>query len=422
MQTFKTSLLFLLTLFIFSCSNDNPVNPPIEYPQKAYVNKRDVIATTPSNVKVYNGGFGSGIASNEEGVFYLLTDRGPNIDGANSDEKIFSNPNFTPQIGKFKLVGDSLKIEKVIYLKDENGANLSGIPNPNDVGGTGERPLDMQANQIPYDVKGIDPEGLAIAKDGTFWVSDEYGPHIIHFDANGKTLERINPFGNGHGGRKIPPVFKRRRPNRGMEGLALTPDQKYLVGIMQSPLYNPDKSVKKTATAIRILFYEIATGNAKEYIYFLESPNYAISDIVALSSSTFLVLERDGNTPGLDQSNFKKIYKINLNNATNVSTNDVSGMLINGKTIEQSTKDEIIGSGIVPVSKEEVFDIMSIPNYPHDKPEGIVVINNSMIGIVNDDDFGVTGAGSFEAKNMPLLGNKPDENTIYFVKLSKPLY
>ncbi len=422
MKTFRTLLLFLLILFVFSCSNDNPVNPRIEYPQKAYVNKRDVIATTSSNVKIYNGGFGSGIASNEEGVFYLLTDRGPNIDGANGDEKVFSNPDFTPQIGKFKLVGDSLKIEKVIYLKDENGANLSGIPNPNDVGGTGEKPLNMQGQQIPYDVKGIDPEGLVIAKDGTFWVSDEYGPHIVHFDANGRTLERINPFGNGYGGRKIPPVFSRRRPNRGMEGITLTPDQKFLVGIMQSPLYNPDKSVKKTATAIRILFYEIATGNSKEYIYFLESPQYAVSEIVALSSSTFLVLERDGNTPGLDQDNFKKIYKIDVSNATNVSTNDASGMLINGKTIEQSTVDEIRNAGIIPVTKEEVFDIMSIPNYPHDKPEGIVVINNSMIGIVNDDDFGVTGTGSFEVKNMPLLGNKQDENIIYFVKLNKPLY
>lgn len=368
------------------------------------------------------GGVGSGIASNEEGVFYLLTDRGPNIDGANDDEKIFSNPNFVPQIGKFRLVGDSLKIEKVIYLKDENGDNLTGIPNPSSVGGTGEIPVDMQGNQIPYNAKGIDPEGLAIAKDGTFWVSDEYGPHIVHFDANGRTLERINPFGNGHGGRKIPLVFKRRRPNRGMEGVALTPDQKFLVGIMQSPLYNPDKSVKKTATAIRILFYEIATGNAKEYIYFLESPSYAISEIVALSNSTFLVIERDGNTPGLDQSIFKKIYKISINNATNVSTSDESGMLINGKTIEQSTKDEVLASGIIPVTKEEVFDIMSIPNYPHDKVEGIVVINNAMIGIVNDDDFGVSGTGSFEPKNMPLLGNKQDENIIYFVKLNKPLY
>ncbi len=33
---------------------------------------------------------------------------------------------------------------------------------------------------------GLDSEGLAALNDGTFWVSDEYRPHIVHYDANGK--------------------------------------------------------------------------------------------------------------------------------------------------------------------------------------------------------------------------------------------
>jgi len=411
-----------MLLFSSCTDDDNSVNNTTNYPEKAILNKREVILNLNNGVKVINGGFGSSIASNETGVFYAITDRGPNIDGTNSNEKVFSNPNFTPQIGKFKLVGDSLKIEKIILLKDENGKNLSGLPNPQGIGGTGEKPLDINGNVLNYDAKGIDPEGLAIAKDGTFWIADEYGPHIIHFDANGKTIEQINPFGNGYGGRKIPPVFKYRRPNRGMEGLTLTKDEKYLVGIMQSPLLNPDKNVQKTSIAVRILFYGINNGETREYIYLLESTETAISEIVTLTNNTFLVLERDGKTPGSDQNILKKIYKIDVTNATNVTSNQENGRMINGKTIEQLTKEEIIASGIVPVTKEEVFDIMSIPNYPHDKPEGIVVINNKTIGIVNDDDFGVSGKGTYEQKLMPLLGNKSDMNILYFVKLSKELY
>ena len=30
-------------------------------------------------------------------------------------------------------------------------------------------------------------------KDGSFWVSDEYGPYIIHFDSTGKMIEKISP-------------------------------------------------------------------------------------------------------------------------------------------------------------------------------------------------------------------------------------
>ncbi len=413
----------LLILMLLSCTDDNSVNTNITYPDKAVISKRDLIMTTPSGVQVINGGFGSALASNETGVFYALTDRGPNIDGATAAEKIFPKPDFIPQIAKFKLINGELKFEKVIFLKDETGKNLSGLPNPIGQGGTGETPLDLTGKQLSLDPKGIDPEALVAMKDGTFWIADEYGPHLIHFDANGKVLEWINPFGSGVGGKKLPIVYKYRRPNRGMEGLTITPDGKYLVGMMQSPLLNPNKDVQKTSTACRILLYELSTGKFQEYIYLLESTATAVSEITALTNNTFLVLERDGKTPGKDVDILKKLYKIDLSNATNVLSLDENGKKYNDKTIEQLTKDEIASAGIKVVSKEVVLDIMSIPNYPHDKPEGVVVIDNMTLAIVNDDDFGIlTDKGNVIPKNMPLLGGKQDENIIYFVKLSKPLY
>lgn len=416
-------LLFLFVQIIFSCSkDDNSVNTPINYPDKVYITKRDIIATTPNGINVINGGFGSALASNQSGVFYALTDRGPNLDGVNSDDKIFPKPDFVPQIGMFRLVDGKLQFEKVILLKDETGRNLTGLPNPIGFGGTGENCFDINGKKLDFDPKGIDPEGLVAMKDGTFWISDEYGPNIIHFDANGKAIEWINPFGTGIGGKKLPPVYKYRRPNRGMEGLTITPDGRYLVGIMQSPLLNPNKDVKKTSTACRILFYEFSTGNFQEYIYLLDTTATAISEIVALTNKTFLVLERDGKTPGLDQNIRKKLYRIDITNATNVYSKDENGMMFNNKTIEQLSPSEI-QSFIKCVSKEEVYDIMSIPNYPHDKPEGLVVINSTTIALVNDDDFGITSdKGNPLPKNMPLLNNKQDENIIYFIKLSKPLY
>ena len=55
--------------------------------------------------------------------------------------------------------------------------------------------------------------------DGTFWVSDEYGPHIVHYDANGKEIGRINPFVNDvRNTFTLPQEFSYRRANRGMEG------------------------------------------------------------------------------------------------------------------------------------------------------------------------------------------------------------
>lgn len=42
----------------------------------------------------------------------------------------------------------------------------------------------------------MDPEGLALdtkTPGGGFWVSEEYGPFIYHFDAAGKLTQAIKP-------------------------------------------------------------------------------------------------------------------------------------------------------------------------------------------------------------------------------------
>jgi hypothetical protein len=39
----------------------------------------------------------------------------------------------------------------------------------------------------------IDGEGLALGNDGTFWISDEYGPYVYQFKPNGKMITAIRP-------------------------------------------------------------------------------------------------------------------------------------------------------------------------------------------------------------------------------------
>jgi len=422
MKQLRTAVLFLLLPFLTSSYSSSPAEAIESLPEKAPVPKRDLLLTTENGVKIYNGGFGSGLAFDGQ-YFYALTDRGPNIDGAESNDKIFPKPDFTPQVARLSLEGEGFKLDKVILLQDETGKNLTGIPNPSDLGGTREKAYDLSGKQIAPDLKGIDPEGIAVAKDGSFWVADEYGPHLIHFDANGKAIEWLNPFGSGVGGKKLPEVYKHRRPNRGMEGLTLTPNQNYLVGIMQSPLLNPNKDVQKTATVCRILFYDLTTGKFREYLYPLEGTGTAVSGIAAITDTTFLVLERDGKTPGADKDVTKKIYKIDISGATDVFDPGPNGRLVDGKTLEQLTQEEKAAAGIKPVAKEEVFDITSIPNYLHDKPEGLVILDANTLAIVNDDDFGIVSEkGVVQEKKMPYLDNKLDENIVYFVKLPKGLF
>ncbi|TAF45149.1 MAG: esterase-like activity of phytase family protein [Sphingobacteriales bacterium] len=425
--------LAFVSIVTTSCKKNNqPLNDvdvPVNYPAKATVKSAKVIFTAPNAVKVYGSGYGSALAKvpGEPNAFYLMTDRGPNVDGSLKDSKLFPLPNFNPHIAKFKLVGDSLEYLSSIEFKNALGVKVTGLPNPIGQGNTGEVALDFLGNTLTNDADGIDCEGLAVANDGTFWVSDEYGPHLVHFDKNGKTIERINPYGNGTGGRKIPEVFKKRRANRGMEGLTLSPDGKTLIGMMQSPMYNPAKDKVANSKLLRILTFDIATGTTKQYAYLIDNTKTLSSEIVAITASTFLVLERDGDfAGGTPAAQVKKVYKIDISGATDISDpkNGAGGLMFGGKTLEELSVTELSANNIIPVTKELVVDLLTIPGgYPHDKAEGLAIINNNLIVVSNDDDFGVTSPAT--ANNTliakKLASGKLDANVLYFIPITKSL-
>lgn len=423
--------LLVCSAWLSGCNDDDESSTPT-YPAYAEASNPTVLATAPNGTVLYNGGFGSAIAQdpNDPTVFYLLTDRGPNAAGTAPNSIIFGKADFTPQIGKFRLQGQQLVLEQTIQLKNATGNLLTGLPNPIGLGNTGEIALDLNGQVLAPDADGIDSEGLVLAADGTFWISDEYGPHITHFDPTGRTLERINPFGNGTGGRRLPAVLARRRPNRGMEGLTITPDGKTLVGLLQSPLYNPTAAAVAGSTVIRILTFDIATGTSKQYAYLMENASLTgCSEIAAITNTTFLALERDGLYGGntTTPATFKRIYHFDLAGATDISdaTNAATGKLYNGLTVEQlKDRTGLSAAGIIPVTKTLVLDLLTdiSPVYPHDKVEGLVLIGNNQLALANDDDFGVldNGLNGFAPKLLPAT-NQVDRNRIYFVQLKTPV-
>ena len=229
-----------------------------------------VLTSMENGTEIRNGGYGSAMTAHPHLAdhFYALTDRGPNAkyQGPEGKGKIFPTPEYTPRIGLFSFTNGEVNQVKEILLKDPNGTPISGLPNPKGMGDTGEVAYANDKSVLQADPFGLDSEGLVALKDGSFWVSDEYGPHIVHYSATGVELERINPFGTGTGGRRLPAVLANRRANRGMEGLAISPDEKVLFGIMQSTLYNPSKKAISNKNLTRIVSFDIASGKTQQYL------------------------------------------------------------------------------------------------------------------------------------------------------------
>lgn len=404
----------------------SPKTTSVSYPLKA-VDAAPTVWGTSSGLSI-TGGYGSALVADptDPTIFWIMTDRGPNTSTPVANQLLFPIPNFTPTVAKFQLVGDSLRRIATIPLKNASGTPISGRPNPAGQGATGETGIDATGAPITPDPDGLDSEGLALATDGTFWVSDEYGPHIVHFDASGRTLERINPFGTGTGGRKIPLVFALRRPNRGMEGLAITPDNKTLLGAMQNPVDNPTSAIGRASNANRLLSFDIATGATKQYVYEVESVGNFISEIQALTATSYLVIERDGNYQGgSPAASVKRVYRIDIGSATDVSdpANSANGKTFNGKVLEALTSSERVAAGIVPVTKSLVYDLLTLPGgYPHDKLEGVTLVGRDLLVVSNDDDFGIVDGGNstFIAKILPSTQLR-DRLTLYFIRLAAPL-
>jgi hypothetical protein len=394
---------------------------------------------TFGGVSLSGGGFGSSLypVPGHADEFYGLEDRGPNVSAPNGDD-VLPLPSFDPSIGEFRLASDGRAVEiRTIPLQDATGHPYSGLVNTGN--STGETMENLQGQVLANDPNGYDSEGLVAMPDGSFWVSDEYGPYITHFNARGRAIQRLSPQDGS-----LPAELANRVPNKGMEGLTITPDGKTLVGLMQSALQQKDLGSTKATKIVptRIVTYDLRTHKVHEYLYLLHDPattGTANSEITALSSTKFLVDERDGNWPGTGA--FKRLYEIDLKGATDVgpsakvkgATYDGSGggLLVGGKTIEELTNGEdttaaqstLQGAGIDPVSSKLYIDLNAMllsldPQarfFSHDKIEGVAVVDHGReVVISNDSDFGIAGVTNdappwqLEAKISPATGQQDD--------------
>ncbi|MGK2914969.1 MAG: esterase-like activity of phytase family protein [Porticoccaceae bacterium] len=335
---------------------------------------------TPHNLV---GGFGSAITySGFSNLYYATPDRGP-ADGATS----YIDRLYTLRI-KVKANGSSYTVtptvEKTRLLRTQEQGHFIGLASAFD-------PTNSSASLR------FDPEGVRVDACGrSVFVSDEYGPFLYKFNvATGKRTQVMKlptkflaDYPSATPADELSKNLSGRQSNRGMEGLAISPEGSKLYGIMQSPLIQDgglDVVFKRVGTNVRILEIEIATGAVREFLYSLADKGYGISEIVAVNDHELLVLERDGK-PGAE-AKFKKIVKIGIADATDIRA--VKALPSTG-----------IPSGITAVSKQVLIDLLDPAfglagaTFP-EKIEGLAFgpdlpDGRHLLIVTNDNDFDPT--------------------------------
>jgi hypothetical protein len=294
--------------------------------------------------------------------------------------------------------GSTFRVTDVITLKDRDGRPLTGMLNPLKTAAT-ENAMDGTGKPLPRDLNGFDAEGIVRLADGTFWIGDENGPSIAHFAADGRMIVRHVPAGTEGefaGARydvkgTLPAILTRRAINRGIESMAVSPDARFLYVIMQNPLANPDVKAYQQARNTRLFKIERASMKVVgEYVYTLDDPGTfrrdpskrqndpRLSEMMAIGPDRLVVLERTEQTT--------KLYEVHLAGASNIAGTRWDDPATT-PTLEQTA---VAAAGLTPVPKTLRLDTADLPKVVG-KTEGMAILGDGALLIINDDDFGIAG-------------------------------
>jgi hypothetical protein len=298
------------------------------------------------------GGLGSGLAYVSGDSFLALPDRGPNaipFDSAVDDTVSYINRFHTVKMNLRANKGAGLpftiepELESTTLLSSltplvyGSGAGLGvgkGAPKQNNLffhyfTGRSDNFAPKGTSGDASDAR-FDTESIRLSNDGlTVFISDEYGPYVYEFLRFGGIRLRtfklpakffvsiLSPMG----ATEIADNTSGRVANKGMEGLAITPDGRTLVGIMQNALIQDAADGGSAANMLRIVTIDIASGRTThEYAYVLTTGS-GVSEIVALNDHEMIVDERDGHGLGDgSKAKVKQFFKIDLKGATDVSS------------------------------------------------------------------------------------------------------
>lgn len=364
------------------------------------------------------GGFGSDLSYDAStGTFWATTDRGPGGGVLSYTPRL---QGFTLDIDAGGKINGFTLTNTVLY---HDGANNYNGLNPQLLNGS-----------VADLGRSLDPEGLARLPNGNFLVSDEYGPSVLEFRTDGQFVRAFEVPSNlvPHDGKSgvdyvggAGTIVSGRQDNRGFEGLTVSKDGKTAYAVLQDPLVNEGRAPDGSANGVysrntRIVEFDVATGKqTKQYVYQLASVDeinagltknpfdaekqgrsIGVSSLQAVGDKKLLVLERDNRGFGVDDPNGKKqvgdkrVYEVNLTNATDV------------KDISLAGTNEL-PDGVTPVAKSatpflDIAAALKAAGYPvPEKIEGFsfgprLADGSYSLIVVTDNDYSVTQSGSGE--------------------------
>jgi hypothetical protein len=270
----------------------------------------------------------SGIKKMSDGSFWVLTDNGFGSKANSPDSMLYLNRY------RFDWAKGTAERVQTIFLHDPDKKVPFRIANE----GTEKRYL----TGSDFDLESFQPIGDKL------WIAEEFGPYLIRTDMNGKVEAVFETQIDGKPARSpdhfavtspatptTPVAFNIRR-SKGYEGMAASPDGRFLYPLLEGPAWDSEKKDwEKTADGkeyLRILEFDVQAQKwtGRHWKYVLEQNGLAIGDFNMIDGTTGLIIERDNGEGTADKAcpagekrtdcfndlaKFKRVYKIELSDA-----------------------------------------------------------------------------------------------------------
>ncbi len=269
----------------------------------------------------------SGIRSLGNGEFLVLTDNGFGGKANSPDAMLFFH-----RI-KADFAGGKIERTATVFLHDPDKKVPFRIANE----GTDRRYL----TGSDFDPESIQPVGDKI------WIAEEFGPYLIRTDRDGKVEAVFETAVDGKPARSpdhyavtTPAApdgtveFNVRR-SKGYEGMAQSPDGRFLYPLLEGPLWNAQAKANEEVggkEVLRILEFDVQAEKwtGRSWFFPLEQKGLAIGDFNLIDATTALVIERDNGEGTADKAcaagqkgpdcfhdlaKFKRVVKIEMSDA-----------------------------------------------------------------------------------------------------------
>ena len=243
----------------------------------------------------------------------------------------------------------------------------------------------------------LDPESLRRAKDGSYWIGEEFNPSLLHFSADGVLLAPpfkvtgLNSVDNPSGGKANLPR------SRGFEGMAISVDGKWLYPMLEGPVEGAGPGLNIYTFDIDEQIFVNENAVNPSFRYRLDEAASAIGDFTMYSNTAGLVLERDSLEGKI--SILKKVYRVDFEKI------DEDGFLLKTLVADLLNIND-------PHDLNQDGDVLF--TFPFWTIEGLVVIDATTLGIVNDNNYPLG-----QARNNS--GSKPDDNEFILIEVD-PLW